>query len=329
MAEDFIQDGQDVFIISTKPYFSKKNTQQNFEDNIYYLRSFFSYLKYYPKFLRAFYHFWNLFNPINYNRVKSILKREKPDMIITHNLLGVGFSIATLIKKLNIKHTHCLHDIQIIHPSGLLIFGQEQKINSIFCKIYISLTKKIFSQVNYVISPSKWLLNLHLEKGFFSKAEKKIDQTIEYNNQIKKVDNKFNKFVYVGQIEKHKGILFLIELFNDLLKNQTKEYQLDIIGDGAELKNAKTLAEKNSRINFLGHLDNETVCDKLASYDGLIVPSLCYENSPSVIHEANHRDLLVIASDIGGIPETINPNNSYLFEPNNKKALIEIIKKLS
>ena len=54
------------------------------------------------------------------------------------------------------------------------------------------------------------------------------------------------------------------------------------------------------------------------------MPTLCYENSPTVISEAHHNNCLVLASDIGGISEMITEgNNGWLFEPGNKQDLLD------
>ncbi len=321
LAKNCAKENHEAFVISTKPYFSKKTFDE--DNNNYYLRSFFDYLKYCPRPLRAIYHFWNAINFVNYWRIKAILKKEKPDVVITHNLVGIGFLTPNLIKKLDIKYIHYLHDIQLIHPSGLLIFGHEQRLNSIFCKIYTNFTKKLFSHVDKIVASSKWILNFHIEKEFFKSADKKISALKQPSDKAKKITKTSNKFVYVGQVEKHKGILFLIEVFNSLSGDSAKKYQLDIIGDGVELKTAKKLAKKNNQINFLGYIDNKTICNKLGSYDALIVPSLCYENSPVVIQEANSHGLPVVASDIGGIPEIINTANSYLLKPGDKRCWVK------
>lgn len=309
MADKFTAAGHEVLVIATRPYFSQAN-----KPGVCYWRSFFPYLGYWPKPLRLVYHLWNLVNFINYYRLKKILRTEKPDAVITNNLVGLGFLLPLAIKKMGIKHIHYLHDIQLIHPSGLLIFGQEKKLNSIFCKTYYKLTKKIFARTNKVISPSKWLLNLHLDRGFFARADKKIKTFAKSSQHNQTPRHQLEKFVFVGQVEKHKGILFLIGLFNGL------PYQLDVIGNGRALPAAKKMAQKNSRINFLGHLDNKTAVAKLPAYDALLVPTLCYENTPTVILEANSCGLPVIASNIGGIPEIVDSNNSLLVTPGDKKS---------
>jgi glycosyltransferase involved in cell wall biosynthesis len=55
----------------------------------------------------------------------------------------------------------------------------------------------------------------------------------------------------------------------------------------------------------------------------LIVPSLCYENSPMTIYEAYKVDLPIIASSLGGIVELLRDNDKILFKPNDQTDLIE------
>ena len=56
----------------------------------------------------------------------------------------------------------------------------------------------------------------------------------------------------------------------------------------------------------------------------LVVPSLCYENQPTVIIEAQQNGLPVIASDIGGIPEILKPE--FLFKAGDREELIKKMK---
>ena len=59
-----------------------------------------------------------------------------------------------------------------------------------------------------------------------------------------------------------------------------------IAGTGGKLKKARQLAKPNKYIKFLGWKNKEEIRDLMESSDCLIVPSLCYENSPTVIYEA-------------------------------------------
>ncbi|MFA7050276.1 MAG: glycosyltransferase family 4 protein, partial [Patescibacteria group bacterium] len=108
------------------------------------------------------------------------------------------------------------------------------------------------------------------------------------------------------------------------LKNK-QGIKLTIVGDGTLINKAQELAKNNKNINFLGKKNGEEVKAELLKHDCLIVPSLCYENSPTVIYEASAFNLPVIASDLGGISELIKKYKGMLFEAKNSNDLINKI----
>ncbi len=66
----------------------------------------------------------------------------------------------------------------------------------------------------------------------------------------------------------------------------------------------------------------------MARSDAVILPSLCYENSPTVLYESFQSGVPVIASCIGGIPErVIDGENGLLFEPGSVDALVFALKR--
>jgi glycosyltransferase involved in cell wall biosynthesis len=65
----------------------------------------------------------------------------------------------------------------------------------------------------------------------------------------------------------------------------------------------------------------------IASVDAVIVPSLCYENSPTIIYESFAVGTPVIASRIGGIPTLIvEGENGYTFEPGNEASFLHALR---
>ena len=78
--------------------------------------------------MRLIWHLGQFAQPFRNNQLKKILQTEKPDLIISHNLLGLGWRLPIIIKRLKITHHHVLHDIQLLHPSGLLMISQEKII---------------------------------------------------------------------------------------------------------------------------------------------------------------------------------------------------------
>lgn len=320
IARGLLKQGDEVKIITTRPFFSRGPIFER-ETNIYYLRSFYYNLISIPKFLRFFWHILDIFWPGDFWRTWLILKREKPDLVISHNLKGIGLSARAAIKSLRIKHIHTLHDIQLLHPSGLMMYGEEKKIENFSSRIYAFLSKIFISSPDFIVSPSVWLMRLHEERGFFKKSKKyiipnPIDLIIGNASQGNQKGDEIN-FLYVGQIENHKGISFLVESFEGI--NSGK---LTIVGDGSILNKLKKDKGGNN-IVFLGRKNKDEVAELMRRADCLIVPSLCYENSPTVIYEAFAVGLPVLASRLGGIGELLPAE--YLFEAGNREDLLKKI----
>ncbi|MBU0722199.1 glycosyltransferase [Patescibacteria group bacterium] len=309
--------GNEVVVITTKPY--GKNTKYK----IYYLNSLYYNLNKLPKFFRLFWHIWNMFNFVSYFKIKKILQKEKCDAVITNNLMGVGYLTTRAIKKLKIKHIHIVHDIQLIHPSGIMYYGEEKIINNYFARIYIRLCNFLFDSPDIVAFPSKWLMDMYLEKTFFIKSKRIIlpgPVKIAPLAMVSKPVGVF-KFLFLGQIEKHKGIFLLINAFKKILKKYS-DSELIIAGNGSRLEQIK-IESNIKNIKILGQQNQEQVNDLLQTCDCLVVPALCYENCPAVILEAFSFGLPVLAADLGGISELLSDKAGILFKPSNQVDLAD------
>jgi len=314
------RDGHDVFLITTKPI-GASPLESGLDFPIYRLESQYFSLGGWPIFLRPAWQLANLLSWRKYRALKNLLIAQKPDLIITHNLMGLGFMTPLVIKKLGIEHEHWLHDIQLLHPSGLMMLGKEKDINSLLAKSYQYLTRFFFASPSRVISPSKWLMQEHNKRKFFP-ASKKIINTIttspEQPGQLAPVGPE-KIFLFVGQVEAHKGILALINAFK---KSLGSDRRLIIIGDGQKLEVARRLAVGDPRIFFRGRLSHADTKKAMTEASWLVVPSLCYENFPTVISEAQATGLPVIASALGGIPEMLSTKD-ISYNPKNEDELIK------
>lgn len=278
--------------------------------NIYYYLDDYKF----PKIIRLLWHLFDIFNFWSYFKVKKILEEEKPEVVITHNLMGLGFLIPRLIKNLGIKHVHTLHDVQLVTPSGLIIRGQEKAWPHRFSDIlgYGKLMRKLWGSPDIVISPSRWLLDFYQQRDFFSKSRKivlpnPVDEPIDI---LKKATPNL-ELLYLGQINKAKGVLDLIKAVRQL---NLPHLRLHMVGLGTDLNLAKAAAQGDRRIIWHGWLPHEKLAPILQQMDVLVVPSLCYENSPTVIYEALSLGLPVLASNIGGVAELIKGGiNGWIF----------------
>ncbi|MDD3778208.1 MAG: glycosyltransferase [Patescibacteria group bacterium] len=321
MATDLKQKN-DVFIITTRPH--KPDLGINSDFRTLYIKS--NYYNLYKKNIiyRLFWQISNIYSFKQFQEILHILNTEKPDLVITHNLMGLGHMSALAISQLAITHHHFLHDIQLLHPSGLMFYSKERILNSLPAKIYQKLSRKFIGSPDLIISPSNWLLQEHLRRGFFPTSKTEIrpfTETIEDSDKTTPSGPKKNLF-FAGQIEKHKGIIFLIKAF---LKLAPDDFTLKIAGTGSLLKKAKKIAKNDKRITFFGNLDKAVLKTEMKKSDLLIVPSSCYENSPLIISEARALKVPVLASRIGGIPEAVGKDDK-LFTPLSASDLFAKIK---
>ncbi len=327
--------GHEVFVISTKPWDGWKSLKPAAVDEKgtkvyrFYPLNIFYYLNDYKHnaLWRAKWHFFDMFNCQSAGAVKKILRAEKPDLVLTHNLMGIGFKIPRAIRKLKIKHIHTLHDVQLAVPSGLILKGRENnwKQKTWLRKIYELICRWLFNSPDAVVSPSKWLLDFYLEKGFFKKSKKVV-----LPNPVERIypagipmDNSILKLLYLGQIEEHKGILFSV----GVLKNLDINFKLHIAGDGSKMEKLKQLVAGDNRFIIHGKLSSEEVVKIFDQVDLTCVPSLCYENSPSVIYESLAAGVPVLAAKIGGVAELVNDGeNGFTFEAGNAEDLARVLK---
>jgi len=278
--------------------------------------------------LRLLWHPLDVFNFSSYHSVKNILMSQKPDLVLTHNLKGLGYLIPKAIRHCRIKHFHTLHDVQLSRPSGLIIFGQEKPF-LIIDKIYEKICRALFGSPDAVISPSQWLLTYHKKRGFFpASATKVLPNPVTFLKTALPPQKKFEgqnliDFLYVGQVKSYKGI-FLLLLACKLLKSDN--WRLTIVGDGPDLLRAKALAGDDSHYRFVGRVKPEELINYYRASDLTVVPSLCYENSPTVIYESLVANVPVVASDIGGIGELIKDDyNGFTFAANKADNLAEVL----
>lgn len=331
--------GHKVTVLSTKPFEGLKSLSPEvtsrhvgevlrvFPPNLYHMMD--AHKKSFP--VRGMWHLIDMYNPLSGRYLRQVLKREKPDAVLTHNLKGFGLQVVPEIRRQGIKHIHTLHDVQLSVPSGLLIKGEEETwLNKGFPrKLYEKGIKKIFKSPDVVISPSQFLADFYTERGFFPKSDVQVIPNpapeLHVNTDLPELDGPV-RLLFAGQLEKHKGILFLL----DALEQSNLDYRLHIAGDGTLASEISDRAEKNKNVIYHGFVSLPNLTRLFAVCDGVVVPSLCYENSPSIIYESLQSSVPVIASDIGGTGELVkNGENGFLFPAGDKEKLLEALRWLA
>ncbi|EPE2669116.1 glycosyltransferase [Vibrio parahaemolyticus] len=126
-----------------------------------------------------------------------------------------------------------------------------------------------------------------------------------------------------GRLETVKGHKVLIEAFSHLESHT----HLAIAGDGSQREQLEHLVRTlklEQRVTFLGLVDD--MPSFYQSLDLFCLPSL-QEGFPLSTLEAQACDIPCVATDVGGVKETLCPKSSALVEPNRVFSLAEALSK--
>lgn len=333
--------GHEVLLLTSRPYggIASLQCEEEVIEGVRVLRYYPFNLFYYPRDVqhslpvRCLWHLFDLFNHHSAVITRRVLRREAPDLVITHNLMGLGFRIPREIRRARLSHIHVLHDIQLAVRSGLMRLGEEHRFYTAgwLAKIYQFITKIQFGSPRQVISPSQYLLDFYSQRGFFAASRKTVlrnpvDRSFYEQSLVPTADGCLH-LAFVGQLAAHKGLLTLREAMGLV---SDPNVRLHVIGAGPMAREVSSWEKEDKRIRYEGKIANEVLPSFLARMQGLVLPTLTYENSPSVIFEALAEGLPVIVSDIGGAAEVIKEGrNGFLVPPGNASQLAAAIGALS
>ena len=131
-------------------------------------------------------------------------------------------------------------------------------------------------------------------------------------------------FAYVGRLVHEKGVAVLLRAAHRLLQ-QGYRFELKIVGDGTQRAELEKLSQDlglHSCTRFLGAVPVEFVSKVLGTAQAVVMPSVWEDVAPLVAIEQMIQGRLVIASDIGGLGETVN-DAGLKFRPGDDAMLAE------
>jgi glycosyltransferase involved in cell wall biosynthesis len=142
---------------------------------------------------------------------------------------------------------------------------------------------------------------------------------------IKLKDKTKIKFLFVGGVNKRKGIETLIKAMSSFKKNNIN-FELNIIGGHFDLDYKSLVKNLNLShcVKFRGILDSKSVYDEMLLADIYIQPSFS-EGIPRATLEAMALNLPIIATNLPGFREIVS--EECLFEPGDYETLSALILK--
>ncbi|MBL7827448.1 MAG: glycosyltransferase family 4 protein [Saprospiraceae bacterium] len=238
------------------------------------------------------------------------VRQFKPDLIHLNKNLLYAAGIKKALQKVNLPTIATVHDYYTI---PFAINGRNHLKKRLFpfricaqvhivpsCHYYSKLKKHGVSDIHYIphfVHPEKWTFNENYE-------------------------GTGKKLLYVGRLEKQKGIWVLLEAMRILIKHDPG-LQLIIIGQGSlerQIRSFLAHAGLHKQVVLAGGKQHHEVRQYFEQATLLIMPSIEDEMLGLVGLEAQASGLPVIASDLAGIREwcrhqatgwTVKPGHAF------------------
>ena len=148
-----------------------------------------------------------------------------------------------------------------------------------------------------------------------------------YNHQCKNSDSSV-KIGIVGRLVEPKGYEYFVDTAK-IVTNSRENIYFSIVGDGPDFSKIKNMIEElelTDKVKLLGYRSD--IPDLLSEWD-IYVQSSLWEGLCLTVVEATASGLPIVATDVGGIPESvIDGYNGFLVPPKDPKALADKIIKL-
>ena len=239
-------------------------------------------------------------------------------------------------KDADLLHTHTIFSAMpglisayLFKKPHLLTLHHSRFIENAKKPIWRILFRFVLKRVNFVFAPSDELemicRNL-CQQVVTHKITNAVDTEIFRPCQpaIKR-EREAYLLICPRRLVRKNGVEYLIRAMP--LLQEKVDVELHILGDGplrrelGELTKALSMATK---VHFWGAIDNTKMSMYLSSADVVVIPSLLEATSIAAL-EAMACERVVVASDVGGLPEIIDNEVGRLFEVGNVADLADQI----
>ena len=280
----------------------------------------------------------------SYTQIKKFLKENKPDIAHVHNTVPlISPSVYAACRSENIPVVQTLHNFKLVCPGSNLYrnnqiceqcigksFTYPALIHGCYRRDHLSTAFLVSNltfnrmrgtyakEVDTYIALTEFARQKFREAGLPS--EKLVVKPNFVTAQIAQGSHQGNYALFVGRLIAQKGVETLLQAWSAI----AEDIPLKVAGTGYLSDYVQTNLPKN--VEYLGQIPRPDVISLMQNATLLIFPSEWYEGFPMTIVEAFATGLPVIASNLGGMAEIVQPGYSgWHFTPGNPEDLANVV----
>jgi glycosyltransferase involved in cell wall biosynthesis len=185
-----------------------------------------------------------------------------------------------------------------------------------------------------VICPSEHIREVLLERGFPASKVTVIRYGIEIEADCQPAAPPARPYLlFVGRFVEKKGVVHLLDAMR-ILESEGTAIDLVLIGDGPLAEGLRRRAAVQRQVRFLGWRPSHEVRQAMRGAAAVCVPSVEAKDGdadglPNVVLEAMAVAAPVVGSDLGGIAETVQDQETgFLVPPGDASAIAAAVRRL-
>jgi glycosyltransferase involved in cell wall biosynthesis len=258
------------------------------------------------------------------------LRDAPPDVAIVNDWRGLGYA-AQRARQLGIALGQTAFVVHC-HGPGRVLAEFAHKVPDTADRFGEGVAERASLELSdAVVSPSNWLLGWMREHGWPVPDNARV---IPYITQSAALDESpeggpgaapIERMAFFGQLREGKGIRIFLEALAELEPELLEGVELSFLGSerarwtGDRILDALAppVREHVAGVHIETDLDRDAALERLRRPGTLAVMPSLLDNSPNAVYECLERGIPFVASNVGGIPELVAPEDRerVLFEP--------------
>ncbi|MET8203338.1 glycosyltransferase [Micromonospora taraxaci] len=269
-----------------------------------------------------------LWSPTSRRGLAQVIDDFRPDVLHLHNIYHqLSPSVLAAARSAGVPCVLTMHDYKLACPSYQLLDrgrpcqacvtggplqaarrrckdGSLSRSGLLAVESWLHRQFDAYDPVQVFVSPSEFLADVMRRAGVYPDRLRVVNHFVDLGGIATK-QTPGGGVVFAGRLAAEKGVDVLAEAVAALPDGVT----VDVAGDGPARLDLEALAARRApgRIRFHGRLDKPRLHELIRSAAVVAVPSRWHENQPMAVLEAFACGVPVVATDLGGLPELVDP----------------------